>query len=390
MENNIKIKVKGMFCTGCEDRIKRALTGLNGVSKVSASFKKEEVDVTYNNELTTQKEIEDKIEDLDYEVLKGDAKNKTSSVYILIILLAIYVILSHLGLLNIFNIFPTVETTMSYSMLFVVGLLTSIHCIAMCGGINLSQSIASSKNGAKIIKSNFNYNLGRVISYTVIGAIVGAIGSVITLNGVFKGAVAIIAGIIMIIMSINMLGIFPSLKKFNIRIPKKISTKLNSTKKGKSSFYIGLLNGLMPCGPLQSMQIYALSTGSIVGGALSMFLFSIGTVPLMFGFGVVSSKLNKKFAKKMLTISSIIIFLLGLGMLGNGLALSGVRINIQNTNYGNMAQIVGDYQEVTTEVDYGNYEEITVRKDIPLKWTIIVPEGKLNGCNNEIIIIHTN
>ena len=271
-------------------------------------------------------------------------------------------------------------------MIFVVGLLTSVHCIAMCGGINLSQSVSSAQNNVKIFTSNFNYNFGRIISYTLVGGIVGAIGSVISFNGAFKGAVAIVAAFFMIIMAINMLGIFPSFRKFNVRMPKKVAIFLNNSKKGKSSFYIGLINGLMPCGPLQTMQLYALSKASFIGGAISMFLFSLGTVPLMFTFGVISSKLNKKFAEKMLTVSAIIIFILGLGMLNTGLSLSGLKINIKTNNYENMAEMVDDYQQIETTIDYGSYEPITVKKGIPVKWIINVPAEKINGCNNEIII----
>lgn len=86
----------------------------------------------------------------------------------------------------------------------------------------------------------------------------------------------------MIVMGINMLGIFPWLRKFRIRIPllyKKVGNKR------KTPFIIGLCNGLMPCGPLQSVQIIALASGSLLAGAFSMFCFSIGTVPLMLGFG---------------------------------------------------------------------------------------------------------
>ncbi len=386
MMENIILKVKGMSCANCESRIEKQLSKLNGISSVKASFNKEEVQVKYDKNIMSQEEIEKAITNLEYKVVKDKEKVNRQIIYILIIILAIYIIFNHLGLLNIFNIFPTVESSMSYGMLFIVGLLTSVHCIAMCGGINLSQSVNSVKNEGKILKSNAYYNLGRVISYTLIGGIVGAIGSAITLNGVFKGTVAIIAGILMIIMGINMLGIFPALRKFNIRMPKKLAVALNKTKKGKSSFYIGLVNGFMPCGPLQSMQLYALSTGSFFGGAISMFLFSLGTVPLMFGFGAIASKLNKKFANKMLTISAIIIFILGLSMLGNGLAQSGFQINIHSLTNENKAKIVGDYQEITTTIDYNSYEAITVKKDIPVKWTINVPEGKLNGCNNEIII----
>lgn len=345
--------------------------------------------VTYDKGSISQKDIEENIEELEYKVVKEEkqkTKVNSQSIYILVILLAIYIIFNHLGWLNIFNIFPSVEMGMGYGMLFVVGLLTSVHCIAMCVGINLSQSVASSKSDNKIWKSNLYYNIGRVISYTLIGGIVGALGSVISFNGIFRGIVAIMAGLAMVIMAINMLGIFPKLRKFSIRVPKKLAIFLNNSKKGKSSFYIGLVNGLMPCGPLQSMQLYSLSTGSFIGGATAMFLFSLGTVPLMFGFGTIASKLNKKFTEKMLTISAIIIFILGIGMLNNGLTLSGLGFNITNSNYENVAEVVGDFQEITTEIDYGSYEPITVKKDIPVKWTIYVPEGKLNGCNNEIII----
>ena len=399
MVNNT-FKVKGMYCTGCEGRIENRLKLLEGVTDVKASYNKEEVSIEYDEQKVTIQKMKEELEDIDYELITDESslldsksdvdseksENNIQIISLLVIIIALYIIFDHLGWLNIFNIFPQIENTMSYGMLFVVGLLTSVHCIAMCGGINLSQSVLSAKNDGSVVKSNLYYNIGRVISYTLIGGIVGWVGSIITLNGALKGAILMIAGIIMLTMAVNMLGVFSFLRKFSIRIPKKLATKLNQSKKGKSSFYIGLVNGLMPCGPLQSMQIYALSTGSFVGGAFSMFLFSLGTVPLMFGFGAISSKLNKKFASRMMTVSAIIIFILGLGMLRNGFSLSGISIPSIMKNYENQAVIVDDHQEVTTEVDYGSYEALTVKKDIPVKWNIHVPEGKLNGCNGKIIV----
>lgn len=385
MKENITLKVNGMFCTNCELKIEKGLSKYKGIIEVKASFNNSEVNVVFDKDIIKQEKIEEIINSLDYEVIKK-RKSNSDSIYILIIIVAIYIIFEHLGLLKIFNIFPTIKNTMGYGMIFVVGLLTSVHCIAMCGGINLSQSVNSAKNNVNALKSNFNYNFGRLISYTILGGIVGAIGSVISFDGAFKGIVAIIAAVFMIIMSINMLGIFPSLRKLNIRMPKKVVVFLNSTKKGKSSFFVGLINGLMPCGPLQTMQLYSLSRASFVGGAISMFLFCLGTIPLMFTFGLISSKLNKKFAEKMLIVSAIIIFILGIGMLNSGLNLSGLKINVKTNNLENLAELVGDYQQVETTIDHGSYENITVRKGIPVKWTIYVPENKLNGCNNEIII----
>ena len=382
----VELKIEGMFCANCENAIEKNLNKLDGVISTKASYSNEKAIIQFDENKVTQKDIEKTILNLGYKVISKKS-NKTTIICILIILLALYVIFDALGFLDIFNIFPSVDNTMSYGMIFIVGLLTSLHCIAMCGGINLTQSVSSSQKNKNGIKSNILYNLGRIISYTLIGGIVGAIGSVISLGGTFKGLIQIIAGILMIIMGINMLGIFPAFRKINIRIPKKLSLALNKAVKGKSSFYIGLANGLMPCGPLQSMQLYALATGSFLKGAISMFLFSLGTVPLMLLFGIVTNKLNKKFTKSLLTISSIIIFFFGVNMLSNGLSLSGISLKFNLDSSSEISsKYIDDYQLVEITVDYGSYEDFTVQAKIPVKLIINVPEGKLNGCNNEIII----
>ncbi len=174
MEEKLNIKVKGMFCTGCETRIKNALLSLNGILDVTASYNNGEVKVSYDKNLISPKDIEDKITNLDYEIVKENEpkENNITILCVLVILIALYIIFNHFGWLKVFNIFPTIESTMSYGMIFVVGILTSVHCIAMCGGINLSQSIVSNGNGTKITVSNLAYNLGRVISYTIVGGIV--------------------------------------------------------------------------------------------------------------------------------------------------------------------------------------------------------------------------
>ncbi|MDF2535901.1 MAG: hypothetical protein K0R18_2060, partial [Bacillales bacterium] len=127
----------------------------------------------------------------------------------------------------------------------------------------------------------------------------------------------------MVLMGINMVGIFPSLRKLMPRMPRFIAKKVNTEKRGKGPFVVGLLNGLMPCGPLQNMQIYALLTGSALLGALSMFLFSIGTVPLMFLLGALSSVLSSRFTQMMSKVSAVLVIILGLIMMNGGLVLSG-------------------------------------------------------------------
>ena len=115
---------------------------------------------------------------------------------------------------------------MGYGLIFVVGLLTSLHCIAMCGGIVLSQGIRRQETGGvadaaaapvalpptglkERLLPSLLYNGGRVVSYTIIGGIVGALGSLFSLSTTLKGVMPVIAGAFMLFLGVRMLGIFP-------------------------------------------------------------------------------------------------------------------------------------------------------------------------------------
>jgi len=276
---------------------------------------------------------------------------------------------------------------MGYAAVFVIGLLTSIHCIGMCGGISLSQCVgAGGANSIERMRPSFLYNMGRIASYTAIGGIVGALGSLISFTGMMRGAVALFAGIFMIIMGLNMLNLFPWLRRFNLRMPKFIAGNIQG--KSNSPLFIGILNGFMPCGPLQAMQLYALSTGSPIQGAISMFLFALGTSPLLFGFGAVSSLLSKKFTAKMMMVSAALVIVLGIGMFNTGLSMSGfLGIGTQRDSAGGFEPVIVDgYQVVDIEVSRRAYAPITVKKDIPVKFNLHAEADNINGCNNAIII----
>lgn len=380
------IKVDGMFCRNCETRISKALAELPGVKKVEADYTNGKVEVTVNTEQVNRSALEDCITNLGYDPVTPRGSYLVIPAILLCVLL-FYSVASFLGWTKVFNIFPTIDTTMSLGAVFLIGILTSVHCIAMCGGINLTQATLAAKANAPLLKSNVGYNLGRIFSYTAVGGIVGGIGSIFSLSAMGKSIVTLLVGALMILMALNFLGVFKLLRRVNIGIPKGIYDTLYDKFGRKSSFMLGVLNGFMPCGPLQSMQIYALSTGSALVGALSMFLFSLGTVPLMIGFGMISGKLTRKYQKYMLAVSAIIVFIMGLHMIDNGLALSGINrgSNVGSINT-NIAVIDDNIQYVRTEVDYNDYPAITVKEGVPVHWTIVVPEGKLTGCNREIVV----
>ena len=400
--NNVAeiFKIEGMTCISCEQRIERKLSKTNGIKKAKVSYVSSQAECSLDAQVISKKQICEIIEALGYTVIEeestsGEQDKVIKVLGIVLSILALYQVMKYFGLTNLFYMFPEAQESMGYSLLFVIGMLTSVHCIAMCGGINLSQCIGQlpienqteKKRFWSTVRPSLLYNLGRVISYTVIGGLVGAMGAVVSFSGRSKGLVQLIAGIFMIIMGINMLGIFPALRRFNLRMPRIFRSKLRGIKKGNSPFYIGLINGLMPCGPLQAMQLYSLSTGSFFKGALAMFLFSLGTVPLMFGLGALSSILSKTFTEKIMSIGAVLVVILGISMLTSGLSLAGINVAVSmEQNEHAKVRIENRIQIVETYLEPGQYPNIEVQAGMPVKWVIYAEKGSLNGCNNRIFV----
>jgi len=376
---SIKLRISGMTCSNCERRIERTLLGLAGVKSTKVSYRGGLAEIIYSPKAVSVFDLKAAVENAGYKVLSGSTQEPQSAKRIaglLVLIVALYVLLSQFGILNLLVPSQLAQTNMGLGMLFVVGLLTSVHCVAMCGDINLSQTVGKSGLAPTAL-----YNLGRVVSYTVVGFIVGALGSVISFAQTTQGILKLLAGVFMVIMGINMLGVFPSLRKLTIRLP-------HIHNGSKSPLIVGLLNGLMPCGPLQAMQLYALSTGSPVKGAISMLLFSLGTVPLMFGLGALSTVLSKKFAHKAMTVGAVLVVVLGLSMLSQGWGLSGISFPSASDNAASSAQneIIDGVQVVRSTLQRGQYPAITVKTGIPVKWVIHAPKGSINGCNNALYI----
>jgi len=387
--------IGGMTCNHCQNIIQKRLKSTDGVQQISVSYRTSEAKIKYNTEKLTFEQIEAIINDLDYTVLKTKPKTPISKVIIaLAVIIALYILLRLFSTSTLATKLPMAQTGMGYGMVFIIGLITSVHCIAMCGGINLSQSLGNVPPGSTAkpthqILPSILYNLGRLTSYTLVGVVVGAIGSSLTISGRFQGIVLLLAGIFMLIMGLNMLDLFPFLKRFSLSLPDKVSGKSGNN----SRLVVGFLNGFMPCGPLQAMQLYALSTGSPFQGGISMFLFCLGTVPLMFGFGAISSVLSgvkgHLFTRMVMYIGAIVIAAMGLTMVSNGYSLTGGHNPFTATTIeepDNLPPIQNGKQIVNSTLLPNRYPEITVRQGVPVKWIITAPPGSINGCNNRFLV----
>lgn len=420
------IFVDGMTCSACEARISKSLLAIKGVSRAEAQVQGGKVSVEFDNSLTNLTVLKATIEKTGYAVRERKVASTTIALGIGLLLAAAYLIASSSGL---FNALPKVDASIGYAMLFVVGLLTSIHCVAMCGGIALSQSVKNlepatgipTESRLKQLTPALLYNGGRVLSYTIIGGIVGALGAAFSFSPTVKGIIAGLAGLFMVVLGLKMLGILKSLPKVSNLLPKglrKVTASFNSGLRNRGPFAVGFLNGLMPCGPLQTMQLYALGTGSAITGALSMLIFSVGTVPLMLLFGMTATLLPRKFVPIMVKASAVLVMFLGVVTFARAASLAGIAlpdlpslsqsaytanpslakagvsaIPVSDTISPSSSQggiikavVANGVQTVTTEFKDGYYVPFVVQAGIPVKWTIRVTEDELNGCNNPVTI----
>lgn len=419
-EKKLSLRVDGMTCSACEIRIESALGGLPGVFSVRADRQKGSVEIVYIVGQTTDDKIKNRIAAVGYKVISaGNQRGSTLREHSesnetqnevwkngqgIILVLLIFVLFWMLQKISGLTLIPEITSEASYGIIFLVGLMTSVHCIAMCGGINLSQCIQREDrvlhqgSHSAAMKPSLQYNAGRVVSYTILGGIVGMLGQVVGFDNSAKGFVTIFAGAFMILMGLNLMGAGSWAGKLIPRPPAFIKNKLNSHKRPQKPFLVGLLNGLMPCGPLQSMQLYALGTGSFAAGALSMLAFSLGTVPLMFGMGFLSTLISRSVSQKLFRLSAIMVIALGVVMTGRGLSLAGITFDPGMTetemetleDYGQIAVVKDGVQTVTIDLHPGYYEPIVVQKGIPVRFNIKAAEGSLNGCNDAVQIPEFN
>ena len=385
-------RVEGMHCPHCESAVKHALAGAAGLSEVDVSFRKGTLTALWDEKQLREAEIDARLREAGYGLVRGSKRmERVRDVLRLLLVLAaaglFYLLFTQTAVADWTRAFPTARAGMGLGALFAVGLTTSLHCVAMCGGINLAQSAASAQRGSRPARANLLYNLGRLCSYTLTGGIVGALGTVLSITNTAKAAIQIFAAAFMLLMALNLLGSFTWLRRLTFRLPEGLSAQLSARFAGKSSFAVGLANGLMPCGPLQAMQLCALSAGSWWRGALSMCCFCLGTIPLMLGVGLVSGKLNKRFARPMRYASAALVLAMGVSALAGGLALAGAGMPAARATGEDGVAIVQDgVQYIRSELDYGSYPVITVRAGIPVEWTIHAEESRINSCNHEIYI----
>lgn len=208
---------------------------------------------------------------------------------------------------------------------FLLGLITSLHCIGMCGPIALSLGLNPSQS-VSLYAKNMTYQLGRITTYSFLGLIVGFFGSGFQL-AVSQQTLSIIVGIIMMTMVFLPKNINTSIQSKNPLTAFLLHIKLSLGKLlGKSNFQslytIGLLNGLLPCGPVYVALTAAIASQTPVEAAFFMGIFGLGTFPLMFLTTMIGNKLSQEYRNRILKIYPIVLLILGSLFILRGLELN--------------------------------------------------------------------
>ncbi|MBF0328224.1 MAG: sulfite exporter TauE/SafE family protein [Nitrospirae bacterium] len=201
------------------------------------------------------------------------------------------------------------------------------HCIGMCGPVVASYSLHLDMPGMKAHRmlSHLLYNAGRIMTYVFIGSVMGAAGQFLSVGSRIanlQNVVAVGAGILMVLMGMDIAGLFNFIKP----LEKKNTVVLGMAKAVLEGFSIwryftlGLVMGFIPCGISYSIFIAAAASGSIFTGIMTAFFFGLGTLPSLFAFGSLISFIGSEIRGWLYRLSGAVVMGMGVYWLVRGIS----------------------------------------------------------------------
>ncbi len=325
--------IHGMHCNACVILIEHKIGSLPNVSKAISNLKNHSVEIVGDFGDKTDIQIAEELTSLvkgngyTVSVEKQNIEKNWSdfkiAVPIALGFAVLFVLLQKLGIVNLVG-----GGNVTYGTAFFIGIIASLStCMAVVGGLVLSMSATFAKEGDKI-RSQLMFHGGRIVSFFILGGVIGAIGSAFTLGTTGTFTLSLIIAIVVIILGINLLDVFPWVKRLQPSMPKFLSkhaigvSKFNHT---LTPLLVGIATFFLPCGFTQSMQLYTLTTGSFLKGGLTMLSFALGTLPVLAlisfsSFSIQNSKKSGVFFKS----TGLIVILFAIFNLINALVVIGI------------------------------------------------------------------
>lgn len=327
--NTYKFHVSGTHCASCEIFIEDALGEEEFIKEARVDLKSETVEIKTDSNQPPEELAQiltSKIRSNGYALsVEKAAKEKEGDGIIWKALpiglgfLALFFLLQKSGILNLGIGGQTTPITS-----FIIGLIASVSsCLAIVGGLVLSISAKISQDNISDTKTFILFHSGRLVSFALLGGMLGALGGVIGINFTLTAILGLVASVVMLILGLNLVGIF---EKNRITLPSGIFSFFRKIEhKTLTPLLLGFATFFLPCGFTQSMQVSALSSGSFASGLFIMLAFALGTLPMLaiLSFGSASFA-GSKHAQLFFKSAGIVVIGLGLFALLAGLAGLGI------------------------------------------------------------------
>lgn len=396
--------VTGTHCHSCELIIEKEISAMPGIKSVSASTKDQKVVIQYQKNKPEVSFLNQLFKDNHYHFSQNSTVPEVkpdifTSLLIVIGILVVFYFVQKTGIFSSVN----VSSSSVLPSFFIFGLLAGFStCAALVGGIVLSLSkqwgslYSSSNSAIKRLQPVLMFNFGRVVFFSLFGALLGLFGSFFHLSLTAAAIVTILISLIMLALGLQMLGI-RGFSSFQLTLPKSLTRSLSDTTKFQGKFMPLLMGGLtffLPCGFTLTAQSLSLASGSPLQGALIMAFFALGTfLPLfLIGYSSIRSQSNPTTAKYFSQVAGILVIIFALFNLKSQLTVLGLNpissatvFNAKTVSQDDLPQIVDGKQilQITASAAGYNPNNLQVKAGIPVSWQI-TSSGNA-GCAGAVI-----
>lgn len=413
----MKVRVDGMTCRSCEILVERKFKTVAGVRKVDVNAASGiarivchdgcSVDVGHlQKAMAGEKYL---VRGLAHGGARAETERSSRPSFLRIVGLFVLVLLIG-SLFNKFGVFGqsvSVAGSVTFAAALVLGIVAgSSSCLAVSGGLLLSSAGKFNERYGGTTKIGrmrpvFFFVVGRVLSYGVLGGLIGLIGSAFTPSPFFTGALMVLAALYMLVMGLEMLKICPSwMKACMPKMPKAVSHRIvdaEGREHWAAPFLLGSATFFLPCGFTQALQVYALTTGSFMESAVLLAGFALGTAPALLALGWAASSLKGKAGKFFFQFSGALVIVLGLWNIQSGLTVAGYPLALPRFDFNASAasagagqgadqnvRLEGDVQVIAMRLTnsapyYAPGNAFTVKAGVPVRIEI---NGRGTGCRS--------
>jgi sulfite exporter TauE/SafE/copper chaperone CopZ len=406
---NCQVQIKGMHCRSCEILVENELIKIPGVDDVKVNYNSGIASFSGPDNLSNS-DITAAVARAGYSLGRDErpflSRNPADWGELgmaFLMALGLYFVASSLGLINLSQHGSNYNNLLT---VLLVGLTAGVStCMALVGGLVLGSSAKFAAkhpqaSAGKKFTPHLFFNLGRITSYFVLGGVIGALGSVFQLSTGVLGWLTIGVGLTMLVLGGQLMNISPFLSKLSLTLPTGIAKFLGIKEKSNedyshtNSFTLGALTFFLPCGFTQAMQLYAMSTGSAISGAVTMGVFALGTAPGLLGVGGLTSLAKGMGARMFFKTAGVVVAALAIFNIGNGINLTGGLPSIPKLIFALASQseaapispAVAGVQEIQMKQVSGGYSPntFTIKRGVSVKW--VITSQDVNTCAASIVV----